>query len=105
MATAKSITKSETYQHLATATGLTRKQVAQLFEALEELIKKEMGKKGPGVFAVPGLLKIKRVHKPATKGGTRPSPFNPGEMMVVKPKPARSVVKALPLKGLKDMVK
>ena len=41
--------------------------------------------------------------KPATKGGMRPNPFKPGEMMEVKPKPARRVVKALPLKSLKDM--
>jgi len=101
----KPLTKSETYQQLATATGLTRKQVSQVFEELGTLIKGQLGKKGPGVFAVPGLLKLKRISKPATKGGTRPNPFNPGEMMTVKPKPARSVVKAQPLKSLKEMVK
>jgi len=35
----------------------------------------------------------------------RPNPFKPGEMMEVKAKPARNVVKAQPLKGLKDLVK
>jgi nucleoid DNA-binding protein len=102
---AKPLTKSETYQQLATATGLSRKQIAQVFEELGNIIKNQIGKKGPGVFAVPGLLKLKRISKPATKGGTRPDPFHPGQMMTVKPKPARNVVKAQPLKSLKEMVK
>lgn len=101
----KPMSKTETYVELATATGLTRKQVAAFFEALSELIAKELGKKGPGVFAVPGLLRLKKIVKPATKAGIRPNPFKPGEMMEVKAKPARSVVKAQPLKGLKDLVK
>jgi len=101
----KALTKSEIYQQMATATELTRKQVASFFDELGTLIKSQLGKKGPGLFAVPGLLKLKRIHNPATKGGTRPNPFNPGEMMTVKAKPARNVVKAQPLKNLKEMVK
>jgi hypothetical protein len=42
--------------------------------------------------------------KPATEAATRPNPFKPGEMMDVKAKPARRVVKVRPLKNLKDMV-
>jgi hypothetical protein len=42
--------------------------------------------------------------KPAVKAHTRPDPFNPGQMMQVKAKPARKVVKVRPLKGLKDRV-
>jgi hypothetical protein len=101
----KSRTKSETYQAIAAATGLSRKQVASVFDALIDLVGEEMGKKGPGVFTVPGLLKIKRIRKPATPAKTMPNPFKPGEMMTVKAKPARSVVKALALKNLKEMAK
>src|SRR5260370_32897350 len=101
----KAKTKSETFQVLAAATGLSRKQVAAVFDGMTELLQAEMGKKGPGVFTLPGLLKIKRVNKPATKTRTIPNPFKPGEMMTVKGKPARNVVKALALKSLKDMVK
>ena len=44
--------------------------------------------------------------QPAVKGGKEvPNPFKRGEMMITKSKPARNVVKALPLKNLKDMVK
>lgn len=101
----KPLSKSETYNELANMTDLTRKQVAAFFDALGTLMARELGKKGAGQFAVPGLLRVKKIVKPATKGGMRPNPFKPGEMMEVKAKPARNVVKAQPLKGLKDLVK
>ncbi len=83
--------------------GLNKKQVSSVFDALAEMISKELGKKGPGLFVVPGLLKLKVVHKPATK--VRQG-FNPitKEPMTIKAKPARKVVKALPLKALKEIV-
>jgi hypothetical protein len=105
MAANKSRTKSETYQSLAESTGLSRKQIAAVLEGLANLVREDLGKKGPGVFTLPGLLKIKRVNKAATKTRTIPNPFKPGEMMTVKGKPARSVVKAQALKNLKEMVK
>jgi nucleoid DNA-binding protein len=101
---AKPMTKSEIYAALAESTGLARKDVAKVFEDLSTLIGKSIGKKGPGVFAVPGLMKITVTRKAATKAGTRPNPFKPGEMMKVAAKPARNVVKIRPLKPLKEMV-
>ena len=67
------------------------------------MIGNELGKKGPGLFVVPGLLKLKVVRKPATKAKTGINPFTK-EPMIYKAKPARNVVKALPLKSLKEMV-
>jgi hypothetical protein len=99
----KPMPKSAVYKELAEKAGLEASQVAAVFEALEGLIKKELGSKGPGLFALPNLLKLKRVKKPATKAGKKPNPFKPGEMMVVKAKPASVKVKAVPLKGLKDL--
>jgi nucleoid DNA-binding protein len=101
----KSMTKSAVYQEVAGTTNLSRKQVAEVFDALSQLIKRELGKKGPGVFTIPGLLKLKLRKRPAVKAGTRPNPFKPGEMMAVKARPATNVVKALPLKSLKESVK
>ena len=95
--------KSEIFMAIGNETGLSRKQVASVFESLSKNISKDLGK-GPGVFAVPGLMKITVVKKPAVKAGTRPNPFKPGEMMQVKARPARKVVKVRPLKALKDMV-
>ncbi len=99
----KARSKSEVYGELATATDLTRKQVSALFEDLASLIKADLGKKGPGIFTVPGLMKIKVVRKPATKEREGVNPFT-GERMMFKAKPARNVVKVLPLKNLKSMV-
>ncbi|MFN4260972.1 MAG: HU family DNA-binding protein [Gemmataceae bacterium] len=100
----KPATKSEIVQALATATGLSRKQVGAFFDELGKLIKKDLGKKGPGVFNIPGLLKLKRIHKPATKARKGIHPITKQEV-TFKAKPARTVVKAQPLKNLKDMVK
>ena len=102
-ASSKPLSKSEILNSLAESTGLTRKQVASVFDAMGGLISKNIGKKGPGAFVVPGLLKIQVIMKEATKGGMRPNPFKPGEMMKVAPKPARRIVKVRPLKSLKDM--
>lgn len=102
-ASSKPLSKSEILNALAESTGLTRKQVAGVFDSLATLISKNISKKGPGVFVVPGLMKIQVVVKEATKGGMRPNPFKPGEMMKVAPKPARRIVKVRALKNLKDM--
>ena len=96
-------TKSEIYASLMELAGITRKQVAAVFDGLTGMIKKDLGK-GPGIFAVPGLMKITVVRKPATSAATRPDPFHPGQMMTVKAKPARKVIKVRPLKALRAMV-
>ena len=99
----KPATKGEVYTKLATTTGLSKKQVSTVFESLTELIGNELGKKGPGQFIVPGLLKLKVVRKPATKAKTGINPFTK-EPMTYKAKPARNQVKAVPMKSLKEMV-
>jgi nucleoid DNA-binding protein len=102
--TAKAATKSEIYQELSAATGLTRKQIGSVFDELGKIIKNHLGKKGAGVFTVPGLLKLKVIRKPATKARPGINPFTK-EPTIIKAKPARNVVKAQPLKSLKEMVK
>jgi nucleoid DNA-binding protein len=99
----KQATKGEIYSKLATKTGLSKKQIATVFESLHELIGNELGKKGPGQFVLPGLLKLKVVKKPATKAKQGINPFTK-EPMMFKAKPARNVVQARPLKPLKEMV-
>ncbi|HWB21116.1 MAG TPA: HU family DNA-binding protein [Phycisphaerales bacterium] len=105
MAENKPRTKSAIYSDIAESTSLTRKQVAGVFEAMAALIKKDLAGRGPGIFTVPGLMKVKRVIKPArpARKGV-PNPFKPGELMDVPAKPARKVVKVQPLKALKEMV-
>ena len=99
----KSATKAEIHSALAEKTGLTKKEVSSVFDSLSELIGTELGKKGPGIFIVPGLLKLKVVRRSATKAKQGINPFTK-EPMTIKAKPASNVVKALPLKGLKELV-
>ena len=101
---AKALTKSEILASIAGTTELSRKQVASVFDALAGLIKTSVGKKGPGLFAVPGLMKIVVIQKPAVKAHKGINPFTKQEQMF-KAKPARKVIKVRPLKALKDMAK
>jgi len=107
MATSKSggkaPNKSQVFTQIAERTGLTRKQVSAVFDELGTAIKDNVGKKGPGQFVVPGLMKIIVKHKPATKARKGINPFTKQEVMF-KAKPARNVIKVRPLKSLKGMV-
>ena len=101
----KSPTKTEILTNIANATGLARKQVAEVFNALAAEIKKNLGSRGPGSFTIPGLVKVEKKKvpaRPARKGV--PNPFKPGELMDVAAKPASTKVKVRALKSLKDMV-
>jgi len=99
----KPMSKTEIIAALCEATNLTKQQVSGLFDELATLIGKNLGEEGPGVFAIPGLLQIKVVRKPATEERKGINPFTKEEM-IFKAKPAKNVVKITPLKGLKDMV-
>ena len=102
-ASPKPMNKTEIMTALVEATGLTKQQVAGLFDELAVLIKKNLAGEGPGEFSIPSLMKIKVVRKPATEERTGINPFTKEET-VFKAKPAKSVAKIVPLKGLKDMV-
>jgi nucleoid DNA-binding protein len=94
-------TKSEVLAQICKDTDLSRKQVAAVFESLHGVIKKSL--RGPGVFTLPGLLKMKVIKKPATKEREGINPFTK-EKVTFKAKPASKKVRALPLKSLKEMV-
>lgn len=98
-------TKTEILTNIADATDLTKKQVAAVLDALAAEIKKNLSSRGPGAFAIPGLLKIEKKKVPARPAKKNvPNPFKPGEFMDVAARPAFSKVKVRPLKTLKDMV-
>ncbi len=100
---AKAATKSEILANIAEATELTRKQVASVFDALAAEIKSAVGKKGPGIFTVPGLMKVTVVHKPAVQKRKGINPFTK-EPITIPAKPASKKVRATALKALKDLV-
>ena len=100
----KAPSKGEILRTAAEESGLSRKQVALVFDSLSGQIESALSKKGPGMFIVPGLMKINVIHKPATKARKGINPFTKQEQMF-KAKPARKVVKVRPLKSLKEMAK
>lgn len=100
-AVTKSFTKTEILEVLATSTEVPKKKVSDLIGCLYEVIGAHL-KKGLS-FALPGLLKINVVNKPATKARKGVNPFTK-EPITIKAKPARKVVKVRPLKKLKAFV-
>jgi nucleoid DNA-binding protein len=99
----KPATKTEIYNSLAERTGLTKKQVAEFFDALSDEIQANIGSKGPRVFQIPNLCKIVAVDKPALPKRQVRNPAT-GEMIWAAPKKASVTVKVRPLKKLKEMV-
>jgi len=98
----KPTTKSEIYSFIAEKTNLKRKDVVAVFDTLASLIERDL-KRGPGIFNMVGLMKVKLVHKPAMPARKGLNPFTKEEV-IFKAKPARNVVKIQPLKSLKEMV-
>ncbi len=96
-------TKTEIYSKISESTGLSKKDVGAVFDALNDEIARAVGKKGPQSFTLPGLCKIVVQHKPATPAREGVNPFT-GEKTMFKAKPDRNVVIVRPLKKLKDMV-
>ncbi|HUY34740.1 MAG TPA: HU family DNA-binding protein [Pirellulales bacterium] len=101
----KAPSKSEVLANIASATNLSKKDVAAVLDALGGEIKKALGKKGPGQFQIHGLIKISKKHvdaKPARKNA--PDPFNPGQFRDYAAKPATTKIKVNALKNLRAMV-
>jgi len=99
----KPLNKTQFIAALVERTGLTKQQVTECLDELAALIGENLGEQGPGQISIPGLMKIKVVRKPATPEREGINPFTK-EKTIFKAKPARNVVKILPLKGLKDRV-
>jgi nucleoid DNA-binding protein len=100
---AKRLTKAQLFAELADATELPKKKVAEVFDALSEVIKKQLTGRGPGEFVLPGLLKVRVVKRPATKEREGINPQT-REKIIIPAKPASKRVRATALKGLKEMV-
>jgi nucleoid DNA-binding protein len=74
-----------------------------VLDTLTQLIEKHIKSGGPGIFVMPGLLKINVVKKPARSARKGINPFT-GEEIMIKARPAYKAVKIKALKKLKEMV-
>ena len=93
-------TKSQITNSIVDATGMSRKEVNTVFEALESLTVADL-KKGTDVKFMGMKLTVKK--KPATKARKGINPFT-GEEMMFKAKPASKAVKVRALKTLNDKI-
>lgn len=97
------LSKSGLVKGLMDYTGVQKKDVVCVLDALGEFIDLHVKSRGPGKFVLPGILKItvvKKAARPARKGI---NPFT-GEETTFKAKPAHKVVKIKALKKLKETV-
>merc|ERR1712139_350634 len=93
----KVMTKTDTFSALESASGVAKKDVKKVVDALESVVSGAV--KNHGKMIIPGICRVVLEHKKATKAGKRMA-F--GKLMTVKAKPARKVVKVFPVKALKD---
>jgi nucleoid DNA-binding protein len=97
------LSKSQFVAAVADKAGVSKKEAGAALAAMNSVIINQLTKKGGGEVIVPGLLKLMVVVKPAVPARNGINPFTK-EPQVFKAKPARKVVKARPVKALKDAV-
>jgi nucleoid DNA-binding protein len=96
------LTKSQLVEKISEQhSTLSKRDIKGVVETLATVGHKELKKSG--VFVVPGFAKFVVVKKPATKAREGTNPFT-GEKMMFKAKPARKIVRARPVKAIKDAV-
>merc|ERR1719229_1710768 len=98
-AAAKPMTKGAIAEALATECELKKSQCSKIIDGLASLATAQV--QSAGIFALPGLVRIKTRVKPATKAGKR-EVF--GKVVMVKARPAKTVVKAFAASALKKAV-
>merc|ERR1711941_7270 len=96
---AAAMSKGALADALAAKCELKKAVAGKVMASLAEIPTAEVKKSG--VFTIPGLCRIKTRVKPATKAGKREI-F--GKMVIVKAKPAKTVVKAFPVAALKASI-
>jgi nucleoid DNA-binding protein len=96
------ITKAQLISSIADRTNLTKTQVTNVFQALEEEIQKALHEVD-GEINILSLLKIRKVRQKAKPARQGRNPAT-GEAMTIKAKPAGDVVRVRILKGLKEMI-
>jgi len=97
------LSKSGMIKTITDVTCLAKKDVVSVLDCFHQLIEKHVKSGGPGVFVMPGMMKISVVKKPARPARKGVNPFT-GEEIMIKARPAYKAVKIKALKKLKEMV-
>ena len=99
----EAFTTAQVVTNIAETTGLTKKEVKSVLEALSDVMTRHLKKGACGMFKLFNFFKITVVKKPARKARKGINPFT-GEETMFKAKPASRKVKVRALKRVKDMV-
>lgn len=102
MASDKRMTKAQIFNEIAEKSGMSKKDVQGVFNALNDLITRELNE-GSGEFIIPDICKLKLKGVPARPAQEGIDPFTK-EKRMLPAKPASKRVRATPLKKLKDLV-
>ena len=94
------LSKGELHRAIAEKSGLSKKRVAEVFDALEHVLAEQLNSDGPGEFTLPGLVKFTTATRPAVKARKGINPFT-GEETVFAARPESRSVKIRALKKLK----
>merc|ERR1739840_95122 len=95
-ASGMALSKGGIAEAIATETELKKKDCMRVMDSLAAVATKQV--KSAGKVTIPGLCMVKTRTKPATKAGKREM-F--GQVVVVKAKPAKTIVKAYCVAALK----
>jgi nucleoid DNA-binding protein len=98
---AKGLSKAEFIGKLAEGTNITKKEAAAYLEMVGKIVAEEI--KTHGEITIPGLIKVRVAIRKATPARERMNPFTK-QMQMVPAKPERRVVKAAPVKALKEVL-
>jgi nucleoid DNA-binding protein len=102
MTVASKLSKTQVIGALVEASGLDKKSVGTLLDAMTDLVKTQLGAGGPGEVTLPGLVKLKSKTTPATQDREGVNPFTK-QKTIIKGKPASRKIRATPVKPLKDL--
>ena len=97
----KRMSKSQFINTFAEKTGMNKKQATVTLNTLNAIAVEQLGTNGE--LVIPGLVKLNVATKPATQEHEGINPFTK-QPMTFKAKPARKVIRAHPVKALKDAI-
>lgn len=100
------LTKSQFVAAVADKSGVSKKEASAVLAAVVTVVTAELkkaSKKNDAEVTIPGLLKVTAAHKAKVPARPGINPFTK-EPIMIKEKPERKVVKARPIKALKDAV-
>merc|ERR1711879_66368 len=95
----RALSKGAVAAAVAEKCEMKKSAASNVLNVLTELVTAEVSKTGK--FVLPGVCMIKTRFKPATKAGKK---IAFGKDMVVKAKPARTIVKCFPVSALKQSI-